>query len=163
MSGPFDEEVRICGAEKGDGAVCYQPAMPNGKCRMHGGKTPGAAGSSMRTGLYRKKLEGEEQKLYDALLIDTNFSSVKHEIALMRVVINRLAGHIIDDDERWRVPTQVLPQYMEKLLKLLDRAAPQASHMILEDNLDGELAAMMNEERASAMLKQDSKLDFGEQ
>ena len=31
-----------CGARTRRGTPCQSPAMPNGRCRMHGGKLPGA-------------------------------------------------------------------------------------------------------------------------
>ena len=31
-----------CGARTRNGSECQSPAMPNGRCRMHGGKSPGA-------------------------------------------------------------------------------------------------------------------------
>ena len=31
-----------CGAKTRSGAPCRCPAMPNGKCRLHGGLSPGA-------------------------------------------------------------------------------------------------------------------------
>ena len=31
-----------CGAKTRSGSPCQSPAMPNGRCRMHGGKSPGA-------------------------------------------------------------------------------------------------------------------------
>jgi hypothetical protein len=30
-----------CGAKRRDGGSCQQPAMPNGRCRMHGGLSTG--------------------------------------------------------------------------------------------------------------------------
>jgi glucans biosynthesis protein len=35
-------ESRECGAKTRKGAPCRSPGMPNGRCRMHGGKSPGA-------------------------------------------------------------------------------------------------------------------------
>jgi uncharacterized protein YjcR len=35
-------ESRECGAKTRKGARCQSPAMPNGRCRMHGGKSTGA-------------------------------------------------------------------------------------------------------------------------
>ena len=33
---------RICGAKcRGKDKTCRQPAMPNGRCKLHGGLTPG--------------------------------------------------------------------------------------------------------------------------
>ena len=31
-----------CGAKTRRGTLCRSPAMPNGRCRMHGGPSPGA-------------------------------------------------------------------------------------------------------------------------
>jgi uncharacterized protein YjcR len=31
-----------CGALTRSGSQCRSPAMPNGRCRLHGGKSPGA-------------------------------------------------------------------------------------------------------------------------
>jgi hypothetical protein len=31
-----------CGARTRNQSSCQAPAMPNGRCRMHGGKSPGA-------------------------------------------------------------------------------------------------------------------------
>jgi hypothetical protein len=33
---------RRCGARTRRGRRCQSPAMPNGRCRLHGGKSPGA-------------------------------------------------------------------------------------------------------------------------
>jgi hypothetical protein len=41
-----------CGARTRQGTSCRQPAMPNGRCRMHGGKSPGAP-TGERNGNYR--------------------------------------------------------------------------------------------------------------
>ena len=35
-------ESRRCGAKTRKGTPCRSPAMPNGRCRMHGGKSTGA-------------------------------------------------------------------------------------------------------------------------
>ena len=31
-----------CGAQTRSGSQCRSPSMPNGRCRMHGGRSPGA-------------------------------------------------------------------------------------------------------------------------
>lgn len=36
------EQARRCGAKTRAGGSCRQAAMPNGRCRMHGGPNPGA-------------------------------------------------------------------------------------------------------------------------
>jgi hypothetical protein len=35
-------DSRRCGARTRSGKLCLCPAMPNGKCRLHGGLSPGA-------------------------------------------------------------------------------------------------------------------------
>jgi hypothetical protein len=41
-----------CGAKTRFGAPCRSPAMPNGRCRMHGGASPGAP-TGERNGNYK--------------------------------------------------------------------------------------------------------------
>jgi hypothetical protein len=36
-----EQPRRICGARTRSGTPCPTPAMPNGRCRMHGGASPG--------------------------------------------------------------------------------------------------------------------------
>ena len=38
---PMHHSLR-CGARTRSGSPCRSPAMPNGRCRMHGGLSPGA-------------------------------------------------------------------------------------------------------------------------
>lgn len=35
------QETRRCGAKTRSGKPCRTPPMPNGRCRMHGGPSPG--------------------------------------------------------------------------------------------------------------------------
>ena len=41
MQLPMHHSTR-CGARTRGGGPCQSPAMQNGRCRMHGGKSPGA-------------------------------------------------------------------------------------------------------------------------
>lgn len=41
LSMPMHLSIR-CGARTRSASVCQSPAMPNGRCRMHGGLSPGA-------------------------------------------------------------------------------------------------------------------------
>jgi len=61
-----------CGAKsrRNNGAPCKQPAMPNGRCRLHGGKSTGAktpegklrsAKANLKHGLYTKQALAERQ------------------------------------------------------------------------------------------------------
>jgi hypothetical protein len=48
-----------CGAKTRAGGTCLSPAMPNGKCRTHGGLSPGAprgkANGSYRDGYWTRE------------------------------------------------------------------------------------------------------------
>ena len=46
---------RPCGAKKKDGTLCKILAMPNGRCRLHGGASPGPPKgnkNALKHGLY---------------------------------------------------------------------------------------------------------------
>src|SRR5262249_41937707 len=42
LSGSVKHKSPRCGAKTRKDTLCQSPAMPNGRCRMHGGKSPGA-------------------------------------------------------------------------------------------------------------------------
>ena len=55
-----------CQARTRAGTPCQSPAMPNGRCRMHGGKAPGAPkGNShaLRHGRYSAEAIAERREL----------------------------------------------------------------------------------------------------
>ncbi len=61
---PIEQVSRLCGAKCRDGHACTQPAMPNGRCKMHGGKS---TGPTPKHGFYSKRVRGElAQKLREA-------------------------------------------------------------------------------------------------
>ncbi|MSO64923.1 MAG: hypothetical protein EXQ85_03825 [Alphaproteobacteria bacterium] len=52
---------RRCGARTRSGHACQSPAMPNGRCRMHGGPSPGAPKgnrNAFKHGRYSAELHG---------------------------------------------------------------------------------------------------------
>jgi hypothetical protein len=51
MQRPMHASPR-CGARTRSGSTCHSPAMSNGRCRMHGGSSPGAPKGS-KNGMYR--------------------------------------------------------------------------------------------------------------
>ena len=57
-----------CGARTRAGTPCKAPAMPNGRCRLHGGRSlSGAAHGRYRTGFYTKEAIAKRKEL-NALL-----------------------------------------------------------------------------------------------
>ncbi len=56
-----------CGARTRSGSSCRSPAMPNGRCRMHGGSSPGApkgkANGNYKTGRYTCEAIAQRRQL----------------------------------------------------------------------------------------------------
>jgi len=68
-----------CGAKTRAGSPCRQPAMKNGRCRLHGGKGP-AAPRGERNGNYRHGLRTIEA------------AAQRREAAAVRSQLRRLLG-----------------------------------------------------------------------
>ena len=55
-----------CGAMTRRGTPCQAPAMTNGRCRMHGGKSPGAPlgnQNALKHGLYTAEAKAERRMI----------------------------------------------------------------------------------------------------
>lgn len=64
--------ANMCGAKTRQGSPCRQPAMKNGRCRMHGGKSTGARTpeglercrlARLKTGDYTAKAIAERKRV----------------------------------------------------------------------------------------------------
>jgi hypothetical protein len=70
------DDTRLCGAKTRTGGTCLSPAMPNGKCRIHGGASPGAprgaANGRYCDGYWTK--EAVEERKFMRLLLKTNLN-----------------------------------------------------------------------------------------
>ncbi|WP_331693506.1 HGGxSTG domain-containing protein [Pandoraea sputorum] len=86
--------ARLCGAKTRSGDTCKNGAMANGRCRMHGGKTPETNQNAAKPGsLYSKHLTDEEQALFDGI----ELGSLDDEIRLTKI---RLARALAQEQER---------------------------------------------------------------
>ena len=55
-----------CGARTRNGTPCRSPAMANGRCRMHGGNSPGAPNgnaNALKHGRYSAEVIAERRKV----------------------------------------------------------------------------------------------------
>ncbi|QLA16368.1 HGGxSTG domain-containing protein [Desulfolutivibrio sulfoxidireducens] len=63
--------AKKCGARcKRTGLPCTQPAMPNGRCRLHGGKSPGAPKgnkNALKHGYYTAEAMAQRAETRDLL------------------------------------------------------------------------------------------------
>lgn len=155
------DATKTCGAQTRSGAKCMLPGMANGRCRLHGGKSTGPVNPRVKHGLYRKSMAPEESELYDALKNDSNYADMRGEAALLRILIQRCSTAILKGDE-YRVPMQVLPAYMEKLVKVLDRLDPGTGAQPgakLGMNIDAELQQMLKEETEMQDAERERQID----
>lgn len=77
-----------CGAKRRNGQPCKAPAMPNGRCRIHGGKTPVGLGlPQFTTGRYSKYLPEHLLTAYEDAKTDDNLLSVRGDIELLDTLI----------------------------------------------------------------------------
>lgn len=92
-----------CGAKTRSGEPCKQRAMPNGRCRMHGGKIPqGFALPQTKTGRYSKHLPTRMLATFDAAQADPDLLALHAEIALVDARIADVLGRV-DTGESGRI------------------------------------------------------------
>lgn len=80
-----------CGAKTRSGQPCKAPAMPNGRCRRHGGASTGAPKGNQNArkhGIYSDTLTADEQGLWDEIGIGTLDDDIKiAKLQLRRALI----------------------------------------------------------------------------
>lgn len=76
--------ITPCGAITRSGQTCSNPAMSNGRCRMHGGKTPvGIASPHIKTGRWSKDLPTRLAERFSESEHDPDLLSVRADIRLI--------------------------------------------------------------------------------
>ena len=81
-----------CGATRRDGGACLSPAMPNGRCRMHGGKS---TGPRTKAGLARSQRSGWRHGYYSAAAIADRREAYRvraESIGMFRALAQMAAG-----------------------------------------------------------------------
>ena len=80
-----------CGAKTRSGEPCKAWAMPNGRCRMHGGKSlKGLAHPGYKTGRYSKYVPSRLLDRYEQAASDPELLNLSEEIALVDSRISEL-------------------------------------------------------------------------
>jgi hypothetical protein len=88
---PSRKPHAVCGARCRDGRACTQRPMANGRCKMHGGKTPGGIASPhFRHGRYSKYVPRNLRGAYETARADEELVSLRDELALLTVRITQL-------------------------------------------------------------------------
>lgn len=87
--------MRECGAKTRQGGVCKQPALPNGRCHYHGGKSlAGLASPTYQTGRYSKALPARLAARYATAEADPRLLELRDEVALTDARLADLLGRV---------------------------------------------------------------------
>lgn len=131
-----------CGARTRAGTPCPTPAMPNGRCRMHGGKSTGAPpgnDNAVKHGIYRSTLTEDERADYDSLQL----GDVDHELRLVRVRLARALKAERDGNDPKRDYTDTIDSLLARIAgleltrkKLGDAADEDALPALIDPNPD---------------------------
>lgn len=85
-----------CGAKaKRTGLPCRSPAMSNGRCRIHGGKSlAGISSPRTTTGRYSKHLPTRMGERYQQALTDPELLAMREEVALLDARLSDVLGRV---------------------------------------------------------------------
>ena len=87
--------MKECGAKKKDGTPCRMSAMPNGRCRLHGGKSlAGMASPTFRSGKYSRYLPARMAARYEEAVADPALLELRGDIALTDARLADLLGRV---------------------------------------------------------------------
>lgn len=119
-----------CGAKTRAGGVCKGQAMPNGKCRLHGGATPPHNEAKTTHGFYAKCYTDEEKDDLASIEIGT----LAAELRLAKTQLRRAAsvkefveGSTTTRNEHYR------PDVIERLLNVVGRLEKQHAEISVDD------------------------------
>jgi uncharacterized protein YjcR len=95
--------TNYCGAKTRSGNPCKNRAMPNGRCRMHGGKATGAPTKNKNAvthgeheAIWVDTLEVDERVFFDAMSTVDVLKHLDDEIRLMTIRERRMMQRIAD-------------------------------------------------------------------
>lgn len=150
--------MTICGAKKKNGTPCQMSAMPNGRCRLHGGKTPqGIASPHFKDGRYSRFIPARMTERYHEAKQDAELLALREDIALVDSRLSDLLGRV-DTGESGALWGQLNKARVDLLTskKVADtKAQTEALNLILEliaaGHADyrawGEIAAVLEQRR----------------
>lgn len=83
--------MALCGAKTRSGGTCKRAALPNGRCKFHGGASlAGPAHPNWKGGRHSKYLPKDLAERYQEARIDPHLTDLKDELALVDVRIAQL-------------------------------------------------------------------------
>lgn len=123
-----------CGAKTRTGGICKQPALPNGRCHYHGGKSlAGLASPRLSHGRYSKVLPARLSARYEEARQDAALLELRDEIGLVDSRIVDLLARV-DTGESGAIWQALKAAYLD-----LQRARTDPIKAALALNVIGEL------------------------
>ena len=127
-------EPWMCGAKRRRGGFCHAAAMPNGRCRVHGGTSlAGTASATFKHGRYSKSLAASLptrlRERFEAAMSDPELLSLRKYVALFDVRAAEAAEKLASLDTG---------SYRTTLLRLWDEFARANSERIAPDDSQAE-------------------------
>jgi len=87
--------MAACGARTRNGGLCQSRAMPNGRCRMHGGSTPsGIASPHYKTGRYAKHMPKRMLETYEQARTDPELLNLSDDLAMVEARISDVLARV---------------------------------------------------------------------
>jgi len=125
----------LCGAKTRSGETCKSRAMPNGRCRMHGGPNPGRPIIHGRYSLaHRTALADKVQTFLD----DPRPGDLSAELALMRALLQDYLSRFPDgvklpvqEIERIMSMVETVSRLVERIARILNTTALTAAEVQL--------------------------------
>lgn len=124
-----------CGAKTKSGGTCQTWAMPNGRCRLHGGKSlSGIASATWKHGRYSKVLPSRLLDRYQQATADPELLALRSEISLVDARIAELLTKL-DEGESGQVW-----KWLQERMDDFNRANRHASNIKDEERRKAKLA-----------------------
>jgi hypothetical protein len=100
------------------GLSCKNPAMANGRCRLHGGATPnGLAAPRFRTGTSTRYpgMKATLAELADRAMADPDILSLTQEVSLLQARLNQLLERVDveESSKRWKMTKDAFYRMLE--------------------------------------------------
>lgn len=122
-----------CGAKTRSGEPCKRPAMANGRCYTHGGKSlAGIASPSFKTGRYSRYMPKRLLDRYEAAISDKELLVLRDEIALVEVRVTDLLAALSPEagEDAWR-EAQSCNEQLQSALQARDAVAARTAAVAL--------------------------------
>ena len=106
-----------CGAETRNGATCKAWAMPNGRCRMHGGKSPGQPIIHGRYSVKHRATLAAKVENFQAAPVD----DLAQELAMLRALTDEYLSRFEDGVALSAGDIHVLRDLLESVGRMVER------------------------------------------